>query len=247
MTSSAAISPTAAASGTARRGAKNASRGDSACSPGAITAAEERRRGQRPAARHPRRSAAREAKASTSRSIARLRVADRDQADDADQIAHLRRRSPNRSRSARSAAKPVMPRPWTSITSLVRSKAGRTPSCGGVEDADAGQRLQAAAGVFGEGDRPRQQFFTVQGELAAAGVDRGEDRRRRAGRVDHADRRRRRRPGSTRGPWTWRTAAWVRLPRTLWVLATAPSTPLAIAEGGRAGWKWKCGPHASST
>src|SRR3712207_7409615 len=40
------------------------------------------------------------------------------------------------------------------------------------------------------------------------------------------------RPWSIRDPWTCRTEAWVRLPSTLCVLATAPSTPLAIAEGG---------------
>jgi len=55
------------------------------------------------------------------------------------------------------------------------------------------------------------------------------------------------RAGSIRGPCRLRKAPCVKLPSTLWALETALSTPLAMPDGGRAGWKWKCGPHASST
>ena len=43
------------------------------------------------------------------------------------------------------------------------------------------------------------------------------------------------RPGFTRGPLICSTALWVKAPSTLCVLATAPSTPLSMADCGSAG------------
>ena len=43
------------------------------------------------------------------------------------------------------------------------------------------------------------------------------------------------RSGSTSSARTFRIAAWVRPPSTLWIDETAPSAPLAIAEEGSAG------------
>ena len=176
-----------------------------------------------------------------------LGVADRHQADDADEIAHLRRDAePVAQASPRPRSRSCPVRARRSAVWSDRSDPGQgrdRPRRGRRlrEVGAAGVRASSASAIVRSSNAsPWRAIWRRQASIEARIV--------RPGLVvcDHPDGGRD--PAARRrSPWTLRIAAWVRLPSTLWVLATAPSTPLAIAEAGRSGWKWKCGPQASST
>ena len=119
-----------------------------------------------------------------------------------------------------------------------------------VEHLEAEQGADLGAGLGHRADRLVEQLAAVDHGVAAGGVQRAEQQRAGAGRADQlqcrAPRRARRSRLPAPGP-RCSMADWVRLPTSLWVPDSTRSAPAAMACSGRASWKAKCEPQASST